>query len=466
MHTLHRHLTRLALLTLLAATSCDAPIASPPRPDDPTLHARGADLESLEQPDAEDDGGATMHRLPHPSPPRTPPPEFWRLRRHTLEHMGCRLVERAATIMLPASMQCGAQQWVLRSCSRVTTDPVALAKALHRVPSWRERGVDRVTLPRLLKARGFVPPTGFRALVVEITFDPSRDYIQQERAFEVGDSSQTTDWNPASTIKLYSAIGALRRLNTLGFSSRARLALDTPTQPRTTLRELVRQAIVDSDNIAHNRLVQLADFETLNLELLGPRFGLTHSFINRPYDRPRWIDLGEGPSLRNAPRILLKEDRHEAALPSSETLLKLPCRRAACTSLRDLAETMRRLMLQEQLPACETFDLNNSDLRYLRRMLRAPRARGDRVVNALRRAFNFASDIRFYHKPGYSDRWYSDTVYIYIPGHRQTWVVAMTAREGRKGLDDAAHHLGEVLASGTLHRQPSQHPDADRGGQR
>jgi len=313
----------------------------------------------------------------------------------------------------------------------------------------------------LLEERGFSPPTGFRALVVEITLDPSRDFVVQERAFEVGDSERTADWNPASTVKLYGAIGALQRLNALGFSSRARLALDTPSHPRTSVRELLREAIVDSDNIAHNRLVQLADFETLNLGLLGPKFGLTNSFINRPYDRNAWVALGEGPSLRNAPKMILKQSGREHVLDPSQTPLKLPCRRAACTSLRDLADTLRRLMLQEQLPSCETFALANADLRYLRRILRAPRARGDRIVRQLRKAFDATDDIRFYHKPGYSDGWYSDAVYIYIPGHRQTWIVAMTAREGRRGLDAAARHVGELLASGSLHRQPQRLPPAD-----
>ena len=54
-----------------------------------------------------------------------------------------------------------------------------------------------------------------------------------------------------------------------------------------------------------------------------------------------------------------------------------------------------------------------------------------------------------FHKAGYSERWFSDNVYIQTTG-AQDWVVALAAHDGRDSLNDAARVLGELLSSGAL----------------
>jgi len=128
--------------------------------------------------------------------------------------------------------------------------------------------------------------------------------------------------------------------------------------------------------------------------------------------------------------------------------VKNGCARAACADLQELAEAMRRLMLQEQLPRCETFSLSEGHLRGLRRLLRQPRERGMEVIDDL--ADIFPERVVYYHKPGYANGWVSDVVYVFDPWRDQAWVVALGARGGRRALELAADTLGRVLAHGEL----------------
>ena len=55
-----------------------------------------------------------------------------------------------------------------------------------------------------------------------------------------------------------------------------------------------------------------------------------------------------------------------------------------------------------------------------------------------------------FHKPGYARGWMSDVVWLSHPNGRRAWIVALAARAGRRGLDDAARHLGALVAEGAL----------------
>lgn len=331
-------------------------------------------------------------------------------------------------------------------------DPDGLPPA---APHYREVGVDQTTLPRLMRERGFRPPQKFKALVVEITFDPTRRHIVRERAFDWnGTSDDATDWNPASSIKLFAAIGALERIGREGFSSSATVTFHGRKRYTTTVAELVREAIIDSDNIAYNRLVQLASFDFLHGTVLTHERGFGRAALMGAYQKSTWVDtLGEDPSLRVSPAITLSERDREHTFEAARGTVETRCGNGACASLQDLAEATRRLMLQEQLPREEGFGLAQDDLLTLRRAMRAERKRGNEMVDAFAEVFD-DDNVRFYSKPGFSKGWFSDNVYIYDPSENQAWIVTMAGYEGRNSLNDAARVVAEIIANGELRELP------------
>jgi hypothetical protein len=124
------------------------------------------------------------------------------------------------------------------------------------------------------------------------------------------------------------------------------------------------------------------------------------------------------------------------------------CHQGACTSPAALGETLRRVMLQEILPAEQGFGLVADDLQFLRKLLASERPRGMEVVEHLRPSFSGSTV--FSHKAGFAEDWFSDNVYIDDPELDRAWVVVLAGNPGRSCLDDAATIVGELLAQGKL----------------
>ena len=311
--------------------------------------------------------------------------------------------------------------------------------------------VDTEVLHRLMGDRGFDPPSGFKAIVVEVTFNSERSRVIGERRFGYRNTADDTDWNPASSIKLFAAVAALQYARDLGFTTDAQLTFRSRRDRTFSLDELVAEAIGPSNNIAYNRLVQFVGYDQLNGQFLSRANGLAHTAIRRPYERSEWMNQGESSSLRDSPAIDIAEAGRRHTIPERDGSVATNCGGAACTSVADLAELMRRLMLQEQLRPQDSFDLPRVDLIPLRVTMRTDRRRGEEVVDALAR--DFPEGTNFYHKAGFSNGWYSDNVYIYDTTRPHAWIVTMAGGEGRNCLTEAAGIIGDLISSGELGRQ-------------
>lgn len=350
---------------------------------------------------------------------------------------------------------CSGEGFNERALDKIAPAAENTAPGVQRGVWWKKKGVDSSVLPKLMAKEGFKPPQKFMALVVELTFDKTRQTVVQERAFDYkGTSAVNSGWNPASTVKIFAAIAALRRIDSLGFSARAKVTFYGKKTYATTVGELIEKAIVQSDNIAYNRVVQLASYENLHKTVLTSKFGITQTALNRAYQVSTWQSLGENPSLRHSPKILLVEGRKTLTLPEENAKTPAVCGSGACTSLQDLAESSRRLMLQEQLPPEETFNLKQQDLLFLRRAMRsAERTRGTEMVERFAAVFK-DSRVKFYSKPGFSENWYTDNVYIFDPRHNQAWIVVMSGYPGRSSLNGAATAIAKIISSGKLREIP------------
>ncbi len=310
--------------------------------------------------------------------------------------------------------------------------------------------VNTDVLHRLMDARGFDPPSEFKAIVVEITFNSERSRIIGERRFGYRNTADDTDWNPASAIKLFAAVAAIQYARDLGFSTDAQLTFRSSRDRTFSLDELVSAAIGPSDNIAYNRLVQFVGYDQLNGQFLSRANGLGQTAIRRPYHRTEWMNQGESSSLRDSPAIDVAEAGRRHTIPERDGSVATECGGAACTSVADLAELMRRLMLQEQMRPQDSFNLPRADLIPLRVTMRTDRTRGEEVVGAL--ANDFPAGTNFYHKAGFSNDWYSDNVYIYDTTRPYAWIVTMAGYPGRDSLTEAAEIIGTIISSGELGR--------------
>ncbi len=338
-------------------------------------------------------------------------------------------------------------------------------------PGYRWPGcrVERERLPAALPAE--VLPERFEALVGEI--DPPRaGRTPTVRWCGHGTSAERSRFWPASTIKLFAAIGLLEWLGEHGLPPEARLRFMWPARPERGLpprpgqeplaeplrpaetievsaASLVRRAIVRSDNRAYDLLVTFVGFRWLHERLLVPARGFRRTVLQRGYGRFVLEASGQHGTLRYAPPRSVSWGGRRIELPAQWAAPVADCpEEGTCTTLLELATAMARLALHEELPPAERFRLGPAHLHLLRSALAARKPRGNGVVDGLRRGFGSQGEsLRVLHKPGYAYRWFSDVVFLEAPGGRR-WVVAMAGWPGRAALDRVAEALGRRLATG------------------
>lgn len=314
---------------------------------------------------------------------------------------------------------------------------------------WSVDHLDRVTLPALLAGAGLEPPPGFKALIVRvIRGEEGPKYSLYDYS---GTSLERDDWWPASTVKVFAAVAALERLRSLGFTPRAVITFHYPKgDVHRTVESLVRQAITHSDNSAFDMLVEVVGGDEMN-EWLRDR-GFAGTVLLRGYSR-RYVDpvTGHGILRMSAPITIREPGRASRRLPERRGRLREGCRDLGnCTTLWDLSDCLRRVMLHEDLRGPQRLALGSDEVKLLRSALSGARERGLGVVNGLKAAFPGRA-VTCFHKPGFALDWFSDHVFVTIgdPARPEAeWIVAMAARGGRDALDEAARVVGRLLSSG------------------
>ena len=366
-----------------------------------------------------------------------------------------------AAIPDPARMQIGARVVLPASCGTAplrAAAPSAVAGAAVTDCDWTPDHVQVGTLRKAMKRRRFRAPRRFRALVVKTLLSRNRRRILRHQVHSWGKlATSPKGWNPASTVKLFSAISALEQVRRRGLGVNAMVTFHYSRGDRTfSLKELFEDAMHWSKNIAHNRLVQLAGYDFLN----GPngtlrRAGLDHTYVMRAYAEKDWVAQGNSRYLRRSPRITLRQGRRRRTIKARVGRGRYPCHGAACTSLSDLAKTMCRMMLHEQLSPHRRLRLGDDSqsphLKMLRQAMDSKRkGRSDSVWDAVQRQFPPAAGYVLFHKGGFSQDWLSDNIYIYNPRLRTRWIITMACYPGRKCMTRAAGVIARILRSGKL----------------
>lgn len=329
---------------------------------------------------------------------------------------------------------------------------LAVTLVLASANGARAQEIDSERLPALLEARGFVPPEGFKALVIRI--DREGDGPFRTRYYDWrGTADDREDWWPASSIKLFAAVAALERIAELGFPLRAQLTYhyESEGEPDEVTRRfdrIVHQAIGQSSNPDFDMLVELVGFDDLNRRFFVPRNGIRSTVFLRGYSNRDRDPVTRVNSARPSPRITLRHGRREHVIEARTGTGNYDCpEEGNCTTLLDLAEVMRRVMLHEELPRRERFRLGPDALECLRSAMAI--ARGRRLAEIFPETFG-EIPVTVHHKPGFALRWISDTLFIHRTDTNERWIVAMAARPERRSLDDAAAHIAALLRDGAL----------------
>ncbi len=152
---------------------------------------------------------------------------------------------------------------------------------------------------------------------------------------------------PASTVKLTAAVVALMRAEEVGVTADDPVSfIDLGIKNQTTLRQLVRDAIIPSDNLAYNSLMLFAGLDRANDEYIRKRLNFPCMVLQRRYQRKDKDD-----NLRFSPAFSFKHAEHTIVVPeavSTQFFEHVP-RESNALMLVELAEMLRRVMTGQML---------------------------------------------------------------------------------------------------------------------
>ncbi|HEV2758089.1 MAG TPA: serine hydrolase [Acidimicrobiales bacterium] len=283
------------------------------------------------------------------------------------------------------------------------------------------------SLDSALKASGYEVPENASAYAVRVVEGPESRIYEQ---YEAGGGSLAGDFWPASSIKVLAALGALDFARSLGYSGGAMVSFDDGG-PSRTLRSIYEPAIRDSSNYDYDLLVRIAGLDRLNGEFLTARNGFAVTSISRSYS---------GLEFRESPAIIIEEGDRRTYVPVRSAERDPECKAGNCSNLFEMTESVRRIVLSDQLPPEQRFDLHPDDLETLTgALLESEGFFADAVTGAL------GAGARIYSKPGDADGLDClDVAFVESKGGKR-FLVAATVPHSSGGCDALAR-----LAKGVL----------------
>jgi hypothetical protein len=288
-----------------------------------------------------------------------------------------------------------------------------------------------VTLTAALSGTGYALPGGSHVYAARVG---GQGRILEE--YEAGLGARTNDFWPASSIKLMAAVGALDFLASLGFTGAATVTVADDWS--ATVRSLADDAIRTSDNWSYDRLLEVAGVERLNTVFL-PAQGYRATRIQRSYGD--W-------NVRDSPAMTISEGGREVEVPFRPGQGDYGCDESNCSSLRELTDSVRRVVLHDDLPDRERFRLDRADARALSSaLLGAEGFLEPGVADALGRG------VLVYKKPGWVEGLDCvDVALVDDRRHGRRYLLGLAAPDVA-GLEcamlpDMAEHVLEVLSRG------------------
>ncbi len=284
-----------------------------------------------------------------------------------------------------------------------------------------------VALDVALKARGYDIPDGANAYAVRVVDTPGGRVYEQ---YQAGGGPLAGNFWPASSIKVLAALGALDFAHSLGFTGAATVTFDDGSDPQT-IRSIYEPAIRDSSNYDYDRLVRIAGRDRLNDEFLSAKNGFPVTSLARSYS---------GLELDESPPMVLEEGGRRAAVPARKAEHVPECGTGNCSNLFEMTESVRRIVLNDQIPPEQRFNLDPADIKALSAaLLKAEGFFDDAVAHVL------GPGARIWSKPGDADgRDCLDVTFIQAKNGKR-FLLAATVPHSSGGCDA----LGE-LAEGVL----------------
>lgn|GEM_PF-3219301 len=199
-----------------------------------------------------------------------------------------------------------------------------------------------------LNALGYRLPAGAAVYAARITKEGSGLSYDD---YQAGGGATASNFWPASSIKLLAAVGALEFLGQQGFTGAATVRFGGGAA--RTVRSIYDGAIRISSNDDYDTLVRLAGVDWLNKQFLTPARGFPVTVIQKSYTAAG--------NVRATPVLTVAEAGRTATIPARPAGRDTDCAQVNCSSLIEMSESVRRVVLHNEIPEADRFRISAVD---------------------------------------------------------------------------------------------------------
>jgi hypothetical protein len=238
------------------------------------------------------------------------------------------------------------------------------------------------SLDAALAAIGYKVPPGANVYAAKVTRTPTGLTYDD---YQAGGGALGSAFWPASSIKVLAAVGALEFVNKMGFTGAATVSFAGGGS--WTIKSIYDAAIRVSSNPDYDMLVEIAGVDWLNKVFLTPARGFPTTVIQRSY---------AGSSVMTSPAMTLTEGTRKTTVPARTGHVDTDCPQGNCSNLFEMSESVRRVVLNDEIPQAERFAIAPADVAGLSGALLAADGWFEPAVIRV-----LGADARIYSKPGY-----------------------------------------------------------------
>ena len=261
--------------------------------------------------------------------------------------------------------------------------------------------------------------------------------------FHYKDSAKEVNFWPASTIKLYTVVAALELLNEIEMPLNSIVIFERKHEGKwiidtsRTMLEMLSEIFSRSSNEDYTLLLRMVGIDRINSQFLIKSRGFPTSALMRGYVRNRpYLYIRTEPQRITVMTLTGKSktiehtwsgrsySRERGATVLSETT-------GNCTSTKELADCLRRIMFHEHLPEGDRYQLTGEQLAFLRE--------GGKGLKGLRNTEGFVAEsareifpkAKFYHKEGLISSYSLDLAYVDDSIHSgKRYLISIVANSG------------------------------------
>jgi hypothetical protein len=263
--------------------------------------------------------------------------------------------------------------------------------------------------------------------------------------FHYRNSAEDVDFWPASTIKIYTVVAALEYLNELKLPNDCAIVFEHKKDDKwildsaRTMREMISEVFRRSSNEDYTLLLRFVGIDRINTKFLIPEKGFPHTALMRDYitHRPP-LYVNEEPqritiySNDNKP-VRIEHTWSGLSYAKQRGATALSSTTGNCTSTKELADCLRKIIFHHTLPQSERYNLTDKQVKFiieggdgltgLENKEAGPYAWEDSAEKVFPNA-------RFFHKGGLISTYSLDVAYIDDAESNTRFIVTVAAKSG------------------------------------